>query len=62
MARVIEHNLTVVAADIDGYTVENTDITGPFPIALPLDGALSQVNPATGVREVETLTVTRSLK
>jgi hypothetical protein len=53
MARVIEHSLTVVAADIDGYTVENTDITGPFPIALPLDGALSQVNPATGVREVD---------
>jgi hypothetical protein len=53
MARVIEHNLTVVTADIDGFTVEDTDVTGPFPIALPIDGALSQTNPETGAAEVD---------
>jgi len=56
--RVIEQNLTVTPGDVNGFTVSDTDITGPFPIALPLDGVLSSVNPYNSSREVDMLSNT----
>jgi hypothetical protein len=53
MTRVIEQNLTFQALDTDGVMAEATDVTGPFPIALPLDGAYASTNQWNGVAEVE---------
>lgn len=46
--RVITQNVAQRAADIDAFTVEDTDVTGPFPIDLPIDGALSSILPWNG--------------
>ena len=51
--RVKTQTLTQIVADPNGFTVSDTDVTGPFPIALPLDGALSSVNEWSGSREVD---------
>jgi len=49
MARVIEQNLTVHAVDANAITVSDTDITGPFPIDLPIDGAEAVIQDWDGV-------------
>lgn len=48
MARVITQNISQRAADIDAFSVESTDVTGPFPVFLPIDGALSSTLPWNG--------------
>lgn len=51
--RVITQNFSQRAADIDAFTILDTDVTGPFPLALPLDGALFSTNVYNGVAEVD---------
>jgi hypothetical protein len=46
--RPIEQNLTVHGVDANGITVSDTDVTGPFPLDLPIDGALSSTLPWNG--------------
>lgn len=46
--RVITQNISQRAADVDAFTVSDTDITGPFPLDLPIDGALSSILPWNG--------------
>jgi len=42
--RTITQNVSLRAADVDAFTVIDTDVAGPFPLNLPLDGALSAVS------------------
>lgn len=51
--RVITQNISQVAVDVDGITVLDTDVTGPFPLDLALDGAYSSVLPHNGVSVID---------
>lgn len=51
--RVIEQNLTVVTADPNGFSVSDTDVTGPFPLDLVLGGVLASTNPYNGAVEID---------
>lgn len=46
--RVITQNISQRAADPNGFTVSDTDVTGPFPLNLPIDGVLSSILPWNG--------------
>lgn len=46
--RVITQNLSQVAADPDGISVNATDAVGPFPVNLTLGGALTSTLPWNG--------------
>jgi len=56
--RVITQNLTMQAADPDGYSVQATDVTGPFPLNLVLGGVLASTNVYSGVVEIDRSTQT----
>lgn len=51
--RVITQNVAQRAVDIDAFTVLDTDVTGPFPLNLPIDGALSSILPWNGASVVD---------
>ena len=53
MTRVTKLSLSAVAGDVNGFTVSDTDVTGPFPINIPIDGALSSTNVWSGNTEVD---------
>lgn len=46
--RPIEQNLTVHGVDVDGISVSDTDVTGPFPLDLTMGGALTSILPWNG--------------
>lgn len=53
MARTITQNLSLVAADPDGFSLNATDVGGPFPKNLLLDGVLATNNKWNGNAEID---------
>ena len=53
MARVITQNLVQRAGNPDAFSEEDTDVTGPFPLNLPLDGLLASTNIYNGDTEID---------
>ena len=51
--RTITQNISQRAADPNAFTVSDTDVVGPFPINLPIDGALSSILPWDGSSVVD---------